>query len=125
MGDRQWFLLYVLVCLEVGIFLILVPWSVIWERNYFLQAYPALVPVVLDPVFRGAVTGLGIANVYLVLHEVAGRRCRATPSSTEVLPGGLHQPSHGDQQDSCGTDQASSAGSAVGSRAFLAHEKRF
>lgn len=124
MGDRHWFVLYVLVCLEVGIFLILAPWSLIWERNYFLQAYPALRPLVLDPVFRGAVSGLGIANVYLVLHEVAGRRYRTTSSSTELFPGGLRPFAHADQQDSRSTDQASSVGSTVGSRAFIAHEKR-
>jgi hypothetical protein len=73
MGERQWFVLYVLVCLEVGIFLALVPWSAIWERNYFLEAYPALRPLVLAPAFRGAVAGLGLANIYLGLHEVIGR----------------------------------------------------
>jgi hypothetical protein len=74
MGDRQWFVLYVLLCLEVGVFLLLVPWSVIWERNYFLQAYPGLSGVVLHPSFRGAVSGLGFANIYLGLGEVLGRR---------------------------------------------------
>ncbi len=73
MGDRQWFILYVLGCLEVGIFLALVPWSAIWERNYFLEAYPSLQSVVLAPTFRGAVAGLGLANIYLGLNEVLGR----------------------------------------------------
>ncbi len=52
MGDRQWFVLYVLVCLEVGFFLMLVPWSAIWERNYFLEAFPDLRPVLLSPTLR-------------------------------------------------------------------------
>jgi len=87
MGDRQWFVLYVLVCLEVGIFLLLVPWSAIWERNYFLQAYPSLRPIVLAPSFRGAVAGLGLANVYLGLRELVQRRRRrgapGVPASEE------------------------------------------
>lgn len=74
MGDRQWFILYVLVCLEVGIFLLLVPWSAIWERNYFLQAFPSLRPLVLAPAFRGAVAGLGLANIYWGLSELLSRR---------------------------------------------------
>ncbi len=90
MQDRQWFVLYVLVCLEVGIFLILVPWSAIWERNYFLLAYPRLGTVVLDPTFRGAVSGLGIANLYVVLHDVVGRRRQAGLTTTELFPGGVH-----------------------------------
>ena len=83
MGDRQWVVLYVLVCLEVGIFLMLVPWSAIWERNYFLEAYPSLRPIVLDPVFRGAVAGLGLGNVYLGISEVFHRRQAS-------LRGGFH-----------------------------------
>ena len=79
MGDRQWFILYVLVCLEVGIFLFLVPWSAIWERNYFLQAYPSLRPIMLAPSFRGAVTGLGLANVYVGLRELLRGRGRTAP----------------------------------------------
>jgi hypothetical protein len=79
MGERQWFVLYVLVCLEVGIFLALVPWSAIWERNYFLEVYPTLRPIVLAPAFRGAVAGLGLGNIYLGLHEIIGR-FRGSPS---------------------------------------------
>ena len=73
MGDRQWFVLYVLVCLEVGVFLVLVPWSAIWERNYFLETYPTLRPVLLSPALRGAVCGLGVANIYVAVTEVLHR----------------------------------------------------
>jgi len=31
-----------LLWLELGLMLILVPWSEIWEVNYFLYQYPAL-----------------------------------------------------------------------------------
>ena len=88
MGDRQWFVLYVLICLEVGVFLLLVPWSLIWERNYFLETYPALRPLFLDSMFRGAVSGLGVANIYLGLNEVIGQRTRNS-NSTELFPGGI------------------------------------
>lgn len=79
MGDRQWFILYVVVCLEVGIFLILVPWSAIWERNYFLEAYPSLRAILLAPALRGAVAGLGLANIYMGLSEVLNRRRSLSP----------------------------------------------
>jgi hypothetical protein len=74
MGDRQWFILYVVVCLEVGIFLTLVPWSAVWERNYFLEAYPSLRAILLTPTLRGAVAGLGVANIYMGLTEILNRR---------------------------------------------------
>lgn len=73
MEERQWFVLYVLVCLEVGLFLMLVPWSAIWERNYFLEAFPELRPLLLSPTLRGAVCGLGLANVYLGVTEILNR----------------------------------------------------
>jgi len=106
MQDRQWFVLYVLVCLEVGIFLILVPWSAIWERNYFLQAYPMLGIIVLDPTFRGAVSGLGIANIYVVLLDVIERRRQAGLTTTELFPSGVRfgsrQPTQSDKQSPTG-----------------------
>lgn len=74
MGERPFFVLYVLVCLEIGIFLMLVPWSAVWERNYFLQAVPALGPIVTSPWFRGAVAGLGLANIYMAFAEISLRR---------------------------------------------------
>lgn len=78
--DRQWFVLYVLVCLEVGVFLLLVPWSIIWGRNYFLQVFPEMSGVMLHPIVRGAVSGLGAANLYVGLGEVWRRR--TAPSTT-------------------------------------------
>lgn len=113
MIDRHWYVLYVLVCLEVGIFLALVPWSVIWERNYFLQVYPSLRPFLLSPAIRGAVSGLGVANIFVVLHEVMARRRQSMPSSTELFPGGLEVVTRTPR------DEDSSE-----SPAFVTHEKR-
>ena len=67
---KQFLLLYVLVLFEIGIFLLFVPWSGFWERNYFLQAYPTLTSIVLSPTFRGAVCGLGFGNIYLAVLEL-------------------------------------------------------
>jgi hypothetical protein len=51
--------------LEVGLTLILVPWSDIWEANYFLYQYPALGIFARNPFLRGAISGLGLMNVFL------------------------------------------------------------
>jgi hypothetical protein len=84
--SRQWFVLYVVVCLEVGLFLTLVPWSGIWERNYFLEVYPVLRPVLLASAVRGAVAGLGVANIYVGLNEILSRS-RARPTAPAALAG--------------------------------------
>lgn len=57
--------------IEVGLLLIVVPWSNFWERNYFVQVLPALGPVVANLFVRGAVSGLGIVNLFAGLVEVA------------------------------------------------------
>lgn len=103
--NRQWFLLYILVCLEVGVFLLLVPWAAIWERNYFLQQYPALGTVILDPMFRGAVSGLGVANIYLGLTEFIGRRTRSS-SSTGLFPSGVPRSRSSSDKAASGRDKA-------------------
>ena len=55
----------ILLCLELGVLLVFVPWSYAWERNYFLNRYPALIPYVLNPSVRGAITGLGVLDIVL------------------------------------------------------------
>jgi hypothetical protein len=123
MGDRQWFVLYILICLEVGIFLMLVPWSVIWERNYFLQVYPGLRPILLDPTFRGAVSGLGVANIYIVLHEIMERRRQAALSTAGLFPQGLHLMADSSGGEDRSGDEKPSDEEGSESRALVTREK--
>lgn len=60
-------ILWTLICFELGILLILVPWSGFWERNYFLQAYPDLIPYMLSPITRGAISGLGLLDIFVAV----------------------------------------------------------
>lgn len=52
---------------EVGLLLIVLPWSAFWERNYFVYAVPLLEPILLSPFVRGAVSGLGLLNLAAAL----------------------------------------------------------
>ena len=122
MRDRQWFVLYVLICLEVGIFLMLVPWSFIWERNYFLQVYPGLRPLFLEPTFRGAISGLGVANVYIVFHEVMERRRQAALATVELFPSGLPLITDAGSKDDGSEERTSSGNGDTEPRAFVTHE---
>ena len=49
----------------LGMLLILLPWLGYWEHNYFLDKYPEIIPYLLNPSVRGAVTGLGVLDVLL------------------------------------------------------------
>ena len=54
-------LVYVLYCLEAGAFLVVAPWSRLWEHNYFLETVPSLMAIAVHPALRGLVSGLGLA----------------------------------------------------------------
>ena len=47
-------LLLVAYFIEVGLLLVLVPWSPFWERNYFVTAYPAIHEIIRNNYVRGA-----------------------------------------------------------------------
>ena len=49
--------------LEVGLLLVVLPWSGFWEHNYFAAAWPPLQSVLTNNFVRGGVTGLGLVNL--------------------------------------------------------------
>lgn len=64
-------LLVIAVLVELGLLLIVVPWSAYWERNYFAQVSPAVEAIVTNNYVRGAITGLGAVNVLAALMELS------------------------------------------------------
>ena len=64
-------LFYVAYFLEVGLLLVLVPWSAFWERNYFVGWFPALLYILRNNFVRGAVSGLGVVNLLTGFHDLA------------------------------------------------------
>jgi hypothetical protein len=63
-------LILVAYFLEVGLLLVLVPWSAFWERNYFAVAVPWFQEVLRNNYVRGAVSGLGIVNLLIGFTEL-------------------------------------------------------
>jgi hypothetical protein len=51
--------------------LVLIPWSAFWERNYFVEAWPTLGALLTNNYIRGAISGLGLVNVWAALAELA------------------------------------------------------
>lgn len=62
--------------LELGLTLVLVPWTNLWDANFFLYQYPGLGFFVKNPFLRGAISGLGVMNILLSL-EAFRRRAAA------------------------------------------------
>ena len=62
-------ILLIIFCLEIGIFLLMFPWyGNTWENNFLSsvlrQGYWQ------NPYFRGAVSGLGVVNLYICFVEI-------------------------------------------------------
>ena len=49
----------------------LIPWSAFWERNYFVETWPTLGGLLTNNYTRGAISGLGLVNVWAALAELA------------------------------------------------------
>jgi hypothetical protein len=63
-------LLLIALSFEVGFALLVVPWSVFWDRNYFAQALPPLHTVITNNFVRGAVSGIGLLNLVVGAAEL-------------------------------------------------------
>jgi hypothetical protein len=67
-------LLTVVFCLEIGVILLVLPWSEYWDNNFFSNALPALGRFWSNSYFRGAVSGLGVVNVLISFGELVRMR---------------------------------------------------
>ncbi len=62
-------LVFALFCLEIGLVMVMLPWTLLWDNNYFSHLYPSWSDFWLSSYTRGAVSGLGVINVYIAGSE--------------------------------------------------------
>jgi threonine/homoserine efflux transporter RhtA len=58
------------VCTVVGTLLAMLPWIPIWEQNTLSGTSRTWYAIWMSPYFRGAVSGVGILNLYLSFLEL-------------------------------------------------------
>lgn len=70
-------IVYILICFEVGILLLILPWRpAYWEDNFFLyfitsKLNAAWIPTLLTSGYvKGAVTGIGVLNILAGLRDM-------------------------------------------------------
>ncbi|GAC1645163.1 MAG: hypothetical protein NVS9B15_02620 [Acidobacteriaceae bacterium] len=68
-------LLYILVTLQLGIILLRIPWKSAWTENSLISAYPLAQRWLSSNFARGAVSGLGLLNLWIAVREI-GRLLR-------------------------------------------------
>lgn len=68
---RLGLLVFVLICLELGFALIVLPWTHLWTDNNLLLEYPTIRFWAANTFVRGAFSGLGLIDIWLGIWEVA------------------------------------------------------
>lgn len=84
----QWYhklagLLSVILCFEMGVFLLVFPWASDWYSSYFSTLPLWARDVWVSPYFRGAISGLGLLNIYISFIEVFRLRRFSEPYAEE------------------------------------------
>src|SRR5262245_40639785 len=82
---------FILICFEIGILLVILPWvpSPSWSENYLLVLaadkihWPWLALAMKSGYARGAVTGLGLLNILLGVWEIINFKKTARAFQTE------------------------------------------
>jgi hypothetical protein len=77
-------IVYIVFCFEMGVFLFVFPWISLWSRNYFVGHFPFFATIVHNYFLRGAVSGLGLADVWLAFFEVYRYRAELGFVSSKV-----------------------------------------
>ena len=63
-------LIFIVFCLEIGIVLLVLPWSEYWDNNFFAALTPGWEHLWANSYLRGAVSGLGLVNIYISFGEL-------------------------------------------------------
>jgi hypothetical protein len=58
-----------LFCFEIGLILLMLPWTLLWDRNYFFGLNVALERFMLSSYVRGGISGLGFVNLWFAITE--------------------------------------------------------
>lgn len=63
-------IVFIFFCFEVGAFLLLFPWLELWDHNFFASLTPGWEHFWASPYVRGAVSGLGLINIWISFSEL-------------------------------------------------------
>ena len=76
--------LFIIFCFELGLFLLIYPWTDGWGDNYFASAIPGSIQTTWrvfwnNPFVRGGISGLGVVNLWIAVAEVFRMFARHRP----------------------------------------------
>jgi len=74
--QRVWLIIFVVFCVELGMLLVVLPWTPLWNDNYLLLNFPKLRALAQWGFVRGAITGLGVVDIWLGIGEAVRQHRR-------------------------------------------------
>lgn len=60
--------------IELGMILLVIPWTNVWTQNSLLAGYPGIKAVTDHGFLRGAVSGLGLINIWIGISDAVRYR---------------------------------------------------
>lgn len=67
---------YIAICFEVGVVLLIAPWSDFWVDNFFLEYiasrlhWQQLITILQNSYLKGAISGIGLVDLTICLLEI-------------------------------------------------------
>ena len=68
--NRALAILYIVFCFEMGVLLLVLPWLSLWHKNFFVENYLWVSVLARDYYLRGAISGIGLADIWLAFFEL-------------------------------------------------------
>lgn len=72
--QRLFLLIFVVFCIELGMLLVVLPWTEVWTRNSLLEGWPAVRAFLGQNFVRGTASGLGLVDIWIGLWEAVHYR---------------------------------------------------
>jgi hypothetical protein len=69
-GRGFWTICFSVLAFEIGVFLTVFPWMDSWALNHLPTFWPSVEGIWDDPYFKGALSGLGLVNVYISVLQI-------------------------------------------------------
>jgi hypothetical protein len=67
--NRIFVAIFVLVCVQMGIILVILPWTRLWTDNNFLLHNLSLREFAVQDFVRGTISGLGLLDIWIGIRE--------------------------------------------------------
>jgi hypothetical protein len=72
--QRIWLVVFVLFCLEIGIVLMVGPWTRAWTDNSLSTSFPAIHEFLMNGFVRGVVSGIGLMDFWIGISRAISYR---------------------------------------------------